>query len=99
MAAEKIDGCDDRALLLEDTHLSALRWGAVQIRVPLMELTPGKVLRDDKGKLLGVFGSKEERARIDFDRLPLTTWVPLERQTEAEAFVDRVNAAIEKSKA
>jgi hypothetical protein len=97
MATEKIDGCDDRALLLEDTHLSALRWGAEQIRVPLVELTPGKVLRDDKGKMLGVFGSKEERVRIDFDRLPLAIWVPLERQGDAEAFVGKVNAAVEKA--
>lgn len=29
----KLEGCDDRALLLEDTHLSALRWGSEQARV------------------------------------------------------------------
>jgi len=95
---EKIDGCDDRALVLEDTHLSALRWGAEQARVPVSELTPGQVLRDDKGKTLGVFGSKEERVRMDFDRLPLATWVPLERQGEAESFVGKVNSAIEKAR-
>jgi hypothetical protein len=98
---EKIDGCDDRALLLTDTHLEGMRWGAMQenARVPLMELTPGEVIRDDKGKTLGMFGKPEERVRIDFDRLILAIWVPLERQSEAEAFVAKVNGAVEKAKA
>ena len=55
------------------------RWGGVQIQFPLTELSPGKVVRDDKGKVLGVFGKAEERVRVDFDRLPLAIWVPLER--------------------
>ena len=90
----KLEGCDDRALLLEEHHLAALRWGAEQVRFPLSELTPGKVVRHDKGKLLGIFGSKEERVRTDFDRLVLQVWVPLDRQAEAESFVAEVNAAI-----
>jgi hypothetical protein len=90
----KLDGCDDRALVLEDHHLAALRWGGEQGRFPLSELTPGSVVRHDKGKLLGVFGKKEERVRTDFDRLPLAVWVPLARQDEAERFVAEVNAAI-----
>ena len=57
----KLEGCDDRALVLEDTHLSALRWGSEEARFPLTELTAGKVVRHDKGKTLGVFGKKEER--------------------------------------
>ena len=52
----KLEGCDDRALILEDTHLSALRWGAEEHRYPLSELTPGSVVRHDKGKTLGLFG-------------------------------------------
>ena len=96
---DKIDGCDDRALMLEENHLEALRWGASELRVALSDLSPGKVLRDDKGRLLGVFGKPEERVRIDFDRLALATWVPLERQAEAEAFVEKVNAAIDAAKA
>ena len=92
---EKIEGCDDRALLLTDTHLQALRWGGEVEggNVPLTELTPGKVVRDDKGKLLGVFGKPEDRVRIDFDRLLLTIWVPLADQAKAEVFVEKVNAA------
>lgn len=94
----KLEGCDDRALILEDTHLSALRWGAEEHRYPLSELTPGSVVRHDKGKLLGVFGKKEERVRTEFDILTLAIWVPLERQHEAEEFVAAVNAAIEQTK-
>ena len=94
----KLEGCDDRALLLEENHLSVLRWGSEQNRFPLSELTPGKVVRDDKGKLLGVFGKKEERVRTDFDRLPLAIWVPLAEQAQAEDFVAEVNAAIAASR-
>ena len=95
----KLEGCDDRALVLEETHLSALRWGSEEHRYPLSELTPGKVVRHDKGKTLGVFGKKEERVRTDFDRLTLAVWVPLSGQAEAESFVAEVNAAIAKATA
>jgi hypothetical protein len=90
----KLDGCDDRALVLEDHHISALRWGAEEHRYPLSELTPGSVVRHDKGKVLGMFGKREERVRTDFDVLTLAVWVPLERQAEAEAFVAAVNEGI-----
>jgi hypothetical protein len=92
---QKLEGCDDRALVLDGNQLQALRWGGVQNQFPVSELTPGRVFRDDKGKMLGVFGKAEERVRVDFDRLPLAIWVPLERQAEAEAFVEDVNKAIE----
>ncbi len=91
---QKIEGCDDRALVLDGNQLQALRWGAVQNQVPVTELTAGKVVRDDKGKTLGMFGKPEERVRIDFDRLVMAIWVPLERQSEAESFVADVNKAI-----
>jgi hypothetical protein len=94
---EKIEGTDDRALVFSEEHLEALRWGSEQARVPVSELSPGKVVRKDKGKLLGVFGSKEERVMMDFDRLDLAVWVPLERQAEAEAFVAKVNEAIDRA--
>jgi hypothetical protein len=92
---QKLEGCDDRALVLDGNQLQALRWGGVQNQFPVSELTPGKVVRDDKGKTLGLFGKAEERVRVDFDRLPLAIWIPLERQAEAEAFVADVNRAIE----
>jgi hypothetical protein len=91
---QKLEGTDDRALVLDGNQLQALRWGAVQNQFPLGELTPGQVIRDDKGKTLGVFGKAEERVRVDFDRLALAIWVPLERQSEAESFVADVNKAI-----
>jgi hypothetical protein len=94
----KLDGCDDRALVLEEHHLSALRWGAEEHRYPLSELTPGSVVRHDKGKALGLFGKKEERVRTDFDVLTLAVWVPLERRADADAFVAEVNSAIERAK-
>jgi hypothetical protein len=92
---EKIEGCDDRALLLTDTHLEAMRWGATveNGRVPLTDLDPGKVVRDDKGKLLGVFGKPEDRVRIDYDRLILAIWLPLAEEAKAQAFVEKVNVA------
>jgi hypothetical protein len=90
----KLDGCDDRALVLEDHHIAALRWGAEEHRYPLSELTPGSVVRHDKGKVLGMFGKREERVRTEFDVLTLAVWVPLERQGEAEAFVAAVNEGI-----
>ena len=91
---QKLEGCDDRALVLDGNQLQALRWGGVQNQIPVSELTPGNVIRDDKGKMLGVFGKAEERVRVDFDRLALAIWVPLERQAEAESFVADVNKAI-----
>jgi hypothetical protein len=91
---EKLEGCDDRALVLDGNQLQALRWGGVQNQIPVSELSPGNVVRDDKGKMLGVFGKAEERVRVDFDRLALAIWVPLERQAEAESFVADVNKAI-----
>jgi hypothetical protein len=91
---QKLEGCDDRALVLDGNQLQALRWGGVQDQIPVSELDPGKVIRDDKGKMLGVFGKAEERVRVDFDRLALAIWVPLDRQPEAESFVADVNKAI-----
>jgi hypothetical protein len=94
----KLEGCDDRALVLEDHHLAALRWGAEENRYPLSELTPGSIVRHDKGKVLGVFGKREERVRTEFDILTLVVFVPLERQAEAEEFVAAVNEGIARAK-
>jgi hypothetical protein len=91
----KLDGCDDRALILDGDHLETLRWGSVQNRSLVSELDPGEVVRDDKGKTLGLFGSKEERYRVSFGGIAAMIWVPAEQQAEAEAFVAEVNKAIE----
>jgi hypothetical protein len=92
---EKLEGCDDRALVLDGNQLQALRWGAEQHQFPITEIEPGEVVRHDKGRLLGVFGKPEQRVRVQFGSVATAIWVPLERQHEAEAFVARVNEAIE----
>ncbi len=60
----------------------------------MSELTAGEVVRDDKGKTLGMFGNAEQRVRIDFNQVALAVWIPLDRQAEAENFVVDVNRAI-----
>ena len=60
----------------------------------MTELNPGEVVRDDKSKALGMFGKAEQRVRIDFGAVALAVWIPLDRQAEAESFVDDVNRAI-----
>ncbi len=85
-----LEGLDDRALALDGANLQILRWGAEQNRVPLANLEPAKIVRDDKKKL---FGANEERVRIGFGAVITNIWIPLERQAEAEAFAAAVEAA------
>jgi hypothetical protein len=89
-AMEMLEGLDDRALAIDGSNLQILRWGAEQDRVPLANLEPAKIARDDKKKL---FGANEERVRIGFGAVITNIWVPLERQGEAEAFAAAVKAA------
>jgi hypothetical protein len=85
-----LEGLDDRALALDGANLQILRWGAEQNRVPLANLEPAKIVRDDKKKL---FGANEERVRIGFGAVITNIWIPLERQAEAEAFAAAVETA------
>jgi hypothetical protein len=87
---ETLEGLDDRALEIDGNNLQVLRWGAEQNRVPLVNLEPAKIVRDDKKKL---FGANEERVRIGFGAVITNIWLPLERQGEAEAFAAAVEAA------
>ncbi len=91
---EMLEGLDDRALALDGANLQILRWGAEQERVPLVNLEPAKLVRDDKKKL---FGAGEERVRLSFGALITNIWLPAERQAEAEAFAAAVDAARESS--
>jgi hypothetical protein len=91
---QKLEGCDDRALVLDGNQLQVLRWGAVQNQYPITELETGEVVRDDKGKMLGMFGKPEERVRVRFGSVATAIWVPLERQAEAETFVADVDKVI-----
>jgi hypothetical protein len=87
---QMLEGLDDRALAIDGDNLQILRWGAEQNRVPLASLEPAKIVRDDKKKL---FGADEERVRIGFGAVITNIWVPLERQSEAEAFAAAVETA------
>ncbi len=87
---ETLEGLDDRALALDGANLQILRWGGEENRVPLAQLEPAELVRDDKKKL---FGANEERYRLGFGALITNIWVPAERQAEAEAFAARVDAA------
>ncbi len=87
---EMLEGLDDRALAIDGNNLQILRWGAEQNRVPLVNLEPAKIVRDDKKKL---FGADEERVRIGFGAVITNIWVPVERQAEAEAFAAAVETA------
>lgn len=87
---QMLEGLDDRALAIDGSNLQILRWGAEQDRVPLANLEPAKIVRDDKKKL---FGADEERVRIGFGGVITNIWVPLERQAEAEAFAAAVETA------
>ena len=98
---QKLEGCDDRALILEEGWLNVMRWGASQHRFPISEVGPSEVARNDKGKLLGLFGQKVERVRICFGepgytgRLATSIWLPLAREQEARDFAAAVDAARE----
>lgn len=89
---ETLEGLDDRALAIDGNNLQVLRWGAEQNRVPLANLEPAKIVRDDKKKL---FGANEERIRIGFGAVITNIWVSLEQQADAEAFAAAVVAARE----
>jgi hypothetical protein len=89
---QTLEGLDDRALALDGANLQVLRWGAEQNRVPLANLEPATVVRDDKKKL---FGADVERVRIGFGAAITNIWVPLERQAEVEAFAAAVDTARE----
>ena len=89
---QMLEGLDDRALAIDGSNLQVLRWGAEQERVPLVNLEPAEVVRDDKKKM---FGAGEERVRVRFGGAMTAIWVPLERQAEAEAFAAAVDAARE----
>jgi hypothetical protein len=91
---ETIEGLHDRALALDGQNLQILRWGAEQERVPLANLQPAELVRDDNKKL---FGKDEERLRLKFGAVITAIWVPLERQAEAEAFAAAVDRAREAS--
>jgi len=87
---QRLDGLDDRALVLEDGWLNVLRWGSSQHRFPLSELGDTEVARDDKKKL---FGQGEERIRVSFGGVATAIWVPADQEQAARDFAAAVDAA------
>lgn len=87
---QRLDGLDDRSLVLEDGFLNVMRWGSSTDRIALSDLGETELVRDDKKKL---FGSGEERFRLRFGAIVTAIWVPAERETEAREFAAAVDAA------
>jgi hypothetical protein len=86
----RIDGLDDRALILEDGFLNVMRWGSSQERISLADLGETEIVRDDKKKL---FGSGEERIRMRFGSVITAIWVPASEEQTARDFAAAVDAA------
>jgi hypothetical protein len=84
MAIPRLEGLDDRALMLEEEFLNVLRWGASQQRFPVADLGETEIVRDDKGK--------EERIRLRFGSIATAIWVPLADEEKAREFAAAVDA-------
>ena len=87
---QRLDGLDDRALVLEDGWLNVMRWGASQQRITISDLGETEIVRDDKKKL---FGAGEERIRVRFGSVITAIWVPVADEQAARDFAAAVDAA------
>lgn len=85
-----LEGLDDRALELEDGHLTVLRWGDLVERFPLSKLGETEIVRDDKKKL---FGDNIERVRLRFGPIATAIWLEADREQEVKDFAAEVDAA------
>lgn len=87
---ERLEGLDDRALILEDGFLSVTRWGDNVSRIALSDLGETELVRDDKKKL---FGDNQERVRLRFGAIVTAIWIEADREQEAKDFAAAVDAA------
>jgi hypothetical protein len=87
---QRIDGLDDRSLILEDGFLNVMRWGSSTDRIALSDLGETEIVRDDKKKL---FGDNEERFRMRFGAIVTAIWVPATEEQNARDFAAAVDAA------
>jgi hypothetical protein len=87
---ERLNGLDDRTLILEEGFLSVQRWGDNVSRIALADLGETEVVRDDKKKM---FGANEERIRVRFGAIVTAIWVEADREQEAKDFAAAVDAA------
>jgi hypothetical protein len=88
---QRLDGLDDRALVLDDGWLDCLRWGSSEHRCRIEDLGETEIIRDDKRKRFGKGG--EERIRLRFGGIATAIWVPVPEEAAARAFADAVDAA------
>jgi hypothetical protein len=79
---ERLNGLDDRTLVLEEGFLSVLRWGD--------SLGETEIVRDDKKKL---FGDNVERVRLRFGAIVTAIWVEADREQEVRDFAAAVDTA------
>jgi hypothetical protein len=89
-AVERLDGLDERSLVLDDGWLDVLRWGSSENRFPVAQLGETEIVRDDKKKL---FGKGEERIRIRFGAVATAIWLPASEEPAARRFAEAVDAA------
>lgn len=87
---QRLDGLDDRSLVLEDGFLNVMRWGSSTDRIALTDLGETELVRDDKKKL---FGANEERCRLGFGAIVTAIWVPADQEQQAKDFAAAVDAA------
>jgi hypothetical protein len=87
---ERLNGLDDRTLVLEEGFLSVLRWGDSVDRIPLSHLGETEIVRDDKKKL---FGDNVERVRLRFGAIVTAIWVEADREQEVRDFAAAVDTA------
>lgn len=85
-----LEGLDDRALELEEGHLTVLRWGDLVERFPLSKLGETEIVRDDKKKL---FGAGQERMRLRFGPIATAIWLEADREQEVRDFAAAVDRA------
>jgi hypothetical protein len=88
---ERLDGLDDRALILDDGWLEVLRWGGSEHRFRVSDLGATEIVRDDKKGRFGRGG--EERVRVRFGSVATAIWVPAAEEDAARRFADAVDAA------
>jgi hypothetical protein len=89
--AVRLDGLDERALVLDDGWLDCMRHGSSQHRFRVSDLGDTEIVRDDKRKRFGKGG--EERIRVRFGGIATAIWVPASEEAAARAFADAVDAA------
>jgi hypothetical protein len=87
---DRLNGLDDRTLVLEEGFLTVLRWDDNVARVPLSDLGETEIVRDDKRKL---FAENEERIRLRFGAIVTAIWVEADREQEVRDFAAVVDAA------